>query len=605
MSSSNSIESLLKEVYDKLSPLSEGNVADYIPELAKANASDFGIVVAMANGNIYQVGDTNKEFTIQSISKPFAYGLALQDLGEDHMHCKVGVEPSGEAFNAISLDPDTGRPRNPMINAGAIATTAQIQHLQPSNAEQVLMSYFSRLAGRKLKIDSSVYMSERDSGHRNRAISHLLKNFNVIDGEPDAGLDLYFRQCSIKVTCKDLAVMASTLCCQGTNPVTHDDILNPDITVQMLSLMGTCGMYDFAGQWLHDVGMPAKSGVGGGILAVIPGRLGLAVYSPPLDKCGNSVRGVAACTELSKSLGLHLYNRNSSAKKVIRRISDGTHCNSRYLYDSRNLHLLREYGHLLKIVHLQGRIAFAEVEEIASFLSGAARISEIIVLDFNHIEAISKEAQVLLCSELTRWDSSELTFILSSINHLTDSMRWIENQSIHCDTNFDSALEIAESLLIQKYTSNIGSFDQSEPTDAFLKFVEIHFESVLQPLQVTKGNNVIQFGDVDNSMYFVKSGRYSTFINVNLGDEKKHRSRLATFTEGMFFGEIGFLSGSRRTADVVVDKSGTLLKLSRSHFDIIAESKPSIALELLSHLSSELGLRLGRTSYQLTTMEHI
>ena len=122
MSSSNSIERLLKEVHEKLSPLSEGNVADYIPELAKANASDFGIVVAMANGNIYQVGDTNKEFTIQSISKPFAYGLALQDLGEDHMHCKVGVEPSGEAFNAINLDPDTGRPRNPMINAGAIAT---------------------------------------------------------------------------------------------------------------------------------------------------------------------------------------------------------------------------------------------------------------------------------------------------------------------------------------------------------------------------------------------------------------------------------------------------------------------------------------------------
>jgi len=271
---------LLQELHNRLSHCRAGAVADYIPELAKADPHDFGIVVAMADGRIYAVGDTEKPFTIQSISKPFAYGLALQALSVEHMQRKVGVEPSGEAFNAISLDPETGRPRNPMINAGAIATSAQLQQLAGAGAETLLLNFFSQLAGRELTIDREVYASERDTGHRNRAISHLLRNVSVIEGDVEPGLDPYFRQCAISVTCRDLGVMAATLACQGRNPITGERPLEPSTTVQMLSLMGTCGMYDAAGQWLHDVGMPAKSGVAGGVLAVVPGQFGIAVYSP-------------------------------------------------------------------------------------------------------------------------------------------------------------------------------------------------------------------------------------------------------------------------------------------------------------------------------------
>ena len=294
----NVIQELLGELYDSFSGVREGRVADYIPELAKACPDDFGIVIATSGGHIYEIGDTRKEFTIQSISKPFIYALALKTLSFDFMASKIDVEPSGEAFNAISLDPESGKPRNPMINAGAIAASAQLCDADPNGAVELLLEYFGELAGRRLTINEDVYRSEKETGHRNRAIGHLLRNFNIIESDPEPALDLYFQQCAISVTCRDLAVMAATLACQGRNPFTGGQPLSHDITVRVLALMGTCGMYDFAGQWLHDVGITAKSGVAGGVMAVIPGRLGIATYSPPLDNFGNSVRGVAVCRQL-------------------------------------------------------------------------------------------------------------------------------------------------------------------------------------------------------------------------------------------------------------------------------------------------------------------
>ncbi|MFM9103208.1 MAG: glutaminase A, partial [Cyanobium sp.] len=307
------IQELLEELHQRHRDDRGGAVADYIPELARADPDGFGIALATPDGRVYTVGDTAVPFTIQSISKPFVYGLALDRLFGEQMARKVGVEPSGEAFNAISLDPVSGIPRNPMINAGAIATTAQIRRQAGERAEDQLLAVFSGLAGNPLSVDQAVYASERDTGHRNRAISHLLRNAGVIEEDPELGLDLYFRQCAITVTCRDLAVMAATLACQGRQPLSGERLLSRDSAIRMLALMGTCGMYDYAGHWLHDVGMPAKSGVAGGVLAVVPGRLGLAVWSPRLDRYGNSVRGIAVCEELSGRLGLHLYDQNPAS----------------------------------------------------------------------------------------------------------------------------------------------------------------------------------------------------------------------------------------------------------------------------------------------------
>src|SRR5438105_4387398 len=285
-SSSSPVQDYVEELHREFAGVTDGKVATYIPELAKANPNWFGICLVTTSGAVYEAGDSRQSFTIQSISKPFVYGLALEDNGRPQVISKVGMEPTGDAFNSISLEPGTGRPRNPMINAGAIATTSLIAGKSPHNRLRRVLDMLGLYAGRELELDEAVYRSENETGHRNRAIGHMLRNFDIVSDDPDPALDLYFRQCSIRVDCRDLAVMAATLAAGGTNPVTRERVVPPAIVRDLLSVMTTCGMYDYAGEWVYRVGMPAKSGVGGGILAVLPGRLGIGVFSPRLDARG-------------------------------------------------------------------------------------------------------------------------------------------------------------------------------------------------------------------------------------------------------------------------------------------------------------------------------
>ncbi len=305
----------LRELHRRYRDLDEGRVADYIPELATANPAWFGIAVAGAgDGQMFEAGDCEQEFTIQSISKPFVFGLALEDHGREAVAARVGVEPTGDAFNSIiKLDEGSHRPHNPMVNAGAIATAALIKgdtHVERLNR---LLDMFGRYIGRRPKVDVAVYASERQTGHRNRSIAHLLLNFGMLPPNVEEVLDLYFQQCSILVTARDLAMMAATLANGGVNPVTGVRALQAQYVQDLLSIMYTCGMYDYAGQWAYDVGLPAKSGVSGGVMTVVPGRMGMAVFSPPLDSHGNSVRGVAVCRDLSRHFGLHCFGSASLA----------------------------------------------------------------------------------------------------------------------------------------------------------------------------------------------------------------------------------------------------------------------------------------------------
>lgn len=301
--------SALNELHLKYKDDEGGKVADYIPELAKASPQLFGICAVDVNGNVYEVGDYAVPFTIQSISKPFIYGLALEDHGRDHVLNRVGVEPTGDAFNSIiSLDETSKRPHNPMVNAGAIAMSALIKGDEPTTRLNRVLDMFRCYMGLEPHVDMPVFLSERTTGNRNRAIAYLMKNFEMIDGNIDEHLDLYFQQCSIKITCRDLAVMAATLANKGRNPITHEQAVHPEHIRDILSVMYTCGMYDYSGEWAYRVGLPAKSGVGGGVLAVVPGKMGIGVFSPPLDPRGNSVRGVQVCQELSKHFGLHMFD---------------------------------------------------------------------------------------------------------------------------------------------------------------------------------------------------------------------------------------------------------------------------------------------------------
>jgi glutaminase len=300
---------ILKELHSKYKSLQEGAVANYIPELAKVNPDLFSICIVTVDGQVYEVGDYEQLFTIQSISKVFAYGLALEDHGLDYVLTRVGVEPTGDAFNAIVLDEQSKRPYNPMVNAGAIATTSLIKGSGPTERLNRMLDMFRRYIGRDrdVFVDISAFTSERSTGHRNRAMAYLMLNFGMIDRNIEEALDLYFQQCAVIVNCQDLALMAATLANRGINPITKEQAVESRYIKDILSVMYTCGMYNFAGEWAYKVGIPAKSGVCGGILAVVPHKMGIGVFSPRLDARGNSVRGVKVCEELSQQLGLHLF----------------------------------------------------------------------------------------------------------------------------------------------------------------------------------------------------------------------------------------------------------------------------------------------------------
>lgn len=300
--------SYLNELYEKYQPLKEGAVADYIPELAIANPDWFGISVVTVDGQIFEVGDCTKLFTIQSISKAFIYGMAIEDHGRDYVWTKVSVEPTGEAFNSIVLDEKTNRPYNPMVNAGAIATADLIKGNGATERLKRILDMFRRYTGREHDINVPVFLSEKATGNRNRAIAYLMLNFGMISDRIDETLDLYFQQCSIMVNGHDLAVMAATLANGGVNPITGERAIDERYVQDVISVMLTCGMYDASGEWAYRVGMPAKSGVGGGITAVVPGKLGIGVFSPPLDVKGNSIRGIKVCEDISRDFGLHLFN---------------------------------------------------------------------------------------------------------------------------------------------------------------------------------------------------------------------------------------------------------------------------------------------------------
>lgn len=286
-----------------------GSLAAYIPELAAVDPELVAAAVVGPAGRVIASGDTEHRFTIQSISKAFAFALALQEHGRDAVLARVGVEPSGQPFNALSFESGTGRPVNPMINAGAIATTALAAGRSVAEKAAAQIAMMSACAGRHLDVDEEVFASEAATGDRNRAIAHLLAADRLLDCPADTAAEAYFRQCAVLVDVRDVATMAATLAFAGRNPVTDEQVMSPQVARDVVSVMTSCGMYDSSGSWLLRVGLPAKSGVGGAIIAVDPGEFGVAVFSPPLDGFGNSVRGVAMLELASRRLGLHMLDR--------------------------------------------------------------------------------------------------------------------------------------------------------------------------------------------------------------------------------------------------------------------------------------------------------
>lgn len=314
------IPDYLSAVLEKARPIEGGAPAGYIETLAKADTTKLAVAIAMVDGNLYSAGDDNIEFSIQSISKAFVYALAIEDAGLEKVLEKIGVEPSGDAFNELSLHKGSNRPMNPMINAGAITAHSLVVGPNATAEERTerILKALSKLAGRELHVDEEVYEAELRDGDRNMGIGHMLKAAGIISCNPQEVVRGYIRQCSINVNVRDLAMMAATLCNAGVHPVTGEYIIPQTSVRQVLSVMTTCGMYDAAGDWVSNVGIPAKSGVAGGIIGALPGQVGLAAFSPKLDERGNSVRGVAICEQMSRDMGLHMMDASQIARATVR-----------------------------------------------------------------------------------------------------------------------------------------------------------------------------------------------------------------------------------------------------------------------------------------------
>lgn len=306
MNEVDAVESALNDAYNKLKGDVSGKVATYIPALANADPKSFGIAITDMQGKSYKIGDSDLPFSIQSISKVLTYALALQDNGRSVVRGRVGVEPTGDAFNSIIKLDAENKPPNPMTNAGAIAVTDMIKGESRENKLSNILNMYKNILGQTPEIDMGVYKSEYETGHRNRAIASLLMHYEILGEARNDALDLYFKQCSVLTTATELSVMAATLANKGVSTATNERVFQKKYVRDILSVMFSCGLYDGAGEWAFEVGMPAKSGVSGGIMAVVPGRFGIGIYSAPLDARGNSIRGTKACKLLSKRLGCHV-----------------------------------------------------------------------------------------------------------------------------------------------------------------------------------------------------------------------------------------------------------------------------------------------------------
>lgn len=580
----------IRDIHREVSGLTGGQVADYIPQLGVADPALFGISVATVDGAVHSVGDAEVPFTIQSISKPFSYLLALEDHGREEVLRRVGVEPTGDAFNSILIDEVSRRPFNPMVNAGAIVTTGLVEGADEDERLARLVGFLSAFAGRDLEIDETVFESERTTGDRNRAIAYLMRAFDMVD-RVDEVLDLYFRQCSLLVTCSDLAVMAATLANGGVNPVTGVRALSADYVENALSVMATCGMYDFAGEWLYTVGLPAKSGVAGGVIAVLPGQLGVGVYSPPLDARGNSVRGIAVCQELSRRFALHQYRPGLLSTDVIARRLRGGVMRSRRSRSPEESELVEREGGAIGVYELRGDLAFASAERLVREVSGELDGLEFVILDFRRVSSTDAVAWRLVnrFSELA--SERGVRVIVSHSGGVPEGIEVAD------DT--DDALERCEDALLARLLSKepgqvvpllaqplLFGLGPPEAVQAIVDATTSHTYAA--------GEVVFREGDPADAVYFVSSGSLRVEIEVGGG----RTLRLQSMGPGVAFGEMGLLDQGARSAGVVAEEESLVYRLPFASIQEVEDQHPGVTRAFYRNLGHLLASRLRRLTSQ-------
>ena len=597
----------LQEIHAKFANNFKGKLPSYIAELAKAEPRLFGIALVTSDGQIYQVGDACHPFTIQSISKPFVYGLALEDHGVDYVLSKVGVEPSGEAFNSIVFDERNNRPFNPMVNAGAIATTALVKGGSHDQRLARILSKFADLAGRCVAIDHAVYLSERTTGYRNRAIGYLELNAGMIEANVDEHLDLYFEQCSVLVSARDLAVMAATLANDGVNPVSGKRAIQGNYVKNVLSVMHSCGMYDYAGEWSYRIGLPAKSGVSGGIIAVLPGQFGIGVFSPLLDDQGNSCRGIQVCEELSARFKLHMFGPRAATGVAVRRSYRGSAVRSKRQRGSAEQSILDRRGQAICVFELQGNLFFAALEQVLRRLATELETLEYLILDVKRVMEIDECAKTLLV-ELNQWlvtQGKRLIFahLPENVCHIFKrGMIWTDDSSFR-DT--EAALEWCENRLVAQEKPGPAAENRRVPLTAmnivagFEAEETALLEAIVEEVYFAAGETIIREDDCADALYLLVGGTVSVCLRLTDGNRRR---RLSTITPGLAFGELALLDGGKRSADVIADEPAVCYLLPIVKLKALANNHPAIETKLLLNICRELSIRLRRADAEIRAL---
>ncbi|UJX46047.1 glutaminase A [Xanthobacter sp. YC-JY1] len=582
----------LKDTHADFSRIDEGEVASYIPELGKANPDHFGIAVATTDGHVYEAGDTRVPFTIQSVSKAMVFALALDLLGAERVEAAIGVEPSGEAFNSIRLRADN-KPFNAMVNAGAIACSGLIAESTGGDAFELIRQALGRFAGRDLGVDEAVFESERSTGDRNRAIAYLLRTYGGVTGDVDRLLDVYFRQCSVLVTARDLAVMGATFANHGVNPLTGVTVASNYAVARTLAVMSSSGMYDFAGEWIYRVGVPAKSGVGGGILAALPSQLGLGTFSPRLDMHGNSVRGIRTCEAISEAFDLHMLSRRDDVRTCIVADYDFRTVPSKPGRQPHEQDILSARSGAIRAIELAGKLSFASMDYVTRRLTDPAGVPEFLILNLHRVATITDAGLRLLTGLIKNQLPAATTAVIAGVeaaSPLTPQLKALREQGVRVRIfpTYDAAVEWAEDQVVYRH----GGFSRIEVEADLSRQALLAGLSPQELADLSRlgtrvvfpaGTRIISANEPPARVYFLLRGMVSA---RSVGDV-----RLSTMIPGMVFGEMALIEQPRST-DVWADTEAVCVEVTADQFRAFQETHARAADRIMRNLAILLAGRM-------------
>jgi len=596
----------LDDLCTELAQVTDGEVASYNPALATVDPARFALGLMTTEGHRYAAGDVTDTFTIQSVSKPFVYALALADSGVDHVLRRVGTEPTGDAFNAVTLESGTGRPLNPMVNAGAIEAACLVAGDTARQKTDRILTGLSAFAGRDLTVDDDVYRSEAQTGDRNRALAYLMHGAGSLSTSVDDALAVYFAQCSVSVTSDDLATMAATLANGGVNPLTGTRVVPAEVVGPTLSVMATCGMYDAAGTWLFRVGLPAKSGVSGGVLAVLPGQLGVGLWSPPLDVQGNSVRGVLAAERLSSELGLHMFTPTGPGASPVRRWTTGKLTRSVAARSIEQHAVLDAEGERIQVVELQGPMHDLAVETLSHRLIEAAQDggeSWLLVLDTARVGAVHPAALRVLDQTLGQLCSAGAHIMIVAPHPGSVFSRLVTGTSRHGDR--DHALAQAENMLLAGHGHPGGLAEAALPFSEHevLAGLDVEHREAVEELLSTRvvpaGTIVLEAGSDPDGLVWVSTGEMSVLVRTSRGSWR----RVSGIGAGGVTGEISLVDGLPRSARVVTESAALLHVLDANGLAKLRANHRGAYESLMLALARLLSSRLRRATAAMRALQ--